>query len=283
MRRLFGFALTSALLGLFIVVPMVQGQGFIVTSKSISEDLPLDPRSSDWDKAPGVTIPLSSQIIFTPRATSTPLGRSSVRQVEVKSLNNGKQIAIRLEWPDRTDNSGQILEDTPYFKDAAAIQFPAPGGKEQPYFGMGNEGSPVNIWQWRSDLENDQALRAIPLGDSYAGESSSNVGRNWYDGVWKPLGPPKDKERMSPVEDLIAVGFSTLSLQDSQDVMGKGVYDGSGKWSAVFLRDLQTKDKEDVVLKKGATVPIAFAMWDGNNEERDGLKSISTWHELKID
>jgi hypothetical protein len=282
MRRLFGFALISALLGLFIMVPVVQGQGFMVTSKSVSGDLPLDPRSSEWEKAPSVTIPLSSQIIFTPRATITPLGRSSVRQVEVKSLNNGKQIAIRLEWPDLTNNGHQILEDTPYFKDAAAIQFPAPGGKGQPYFGMGNEGSPVNIWQWRSDLENDQALRSIPLGDSYAGDSTSNIGRNWYDGIWKPLGPPKDKERKSPVEDLIAVGFSTLSLQDSQDVMGKGVY-GSGNWSVVYLRDLETKDKEDAVLKKGATVPIAFAVWDGSNEERDGLKSISTWHDLKID
>jgi hypothetical protein len=282
MRRLFGFALISALLGLFIVVPVVQGQSFTVASKSVSGDLPLDPRSSEWNKAPSVTIPLSSQIIFTPRATVTPLGRSSVRQVEVKSLNNGKQIAIRLEWPDLTDNSGPILEDTPFFRDAAAIQFPAPGGKEQPYFGMGNEGSPVNIWQWKSELENDQALRALPLGDSYAGNSSSNIGRNWYDGIWAPINPPKDKERKSPVEDLIAVGFSTLSLQDSQDVMGKGVY-GGGKWSVVYLRDMETKDKEDVVLKKGTTVPIAFAVWDGSNEERDGLKSISTWHDLKIE
>jgi len=51
----------------------------------------------------------------------------------------------------------------------------------------------------------------------------------------------------------------------------------------VFLRDLQTKDKEDAVLKKGGTVPVAFAVWDGSNEERDGLKSISTWHEFKVE
>jgi hypothetical protein len=264
------------------MVPMVQGQGLIVTSKSVSGDLPLDPRSSDWDKAPSLTIPLSSQIIFTPRATVTPLGRSSVRQVDVRSLNNGKQIAFRLEWPDLTDNSAKILEGTGDFRDAAAIQFPAPGGKEQPYFGMGHEGSPVNIWQWKSELQHQNALRAIPLGDSYAGESFSNIGRSWYDGIWTPLGPPKNLERTSPVEDLIAVGFSTLSLQDSQDVLGKGVY-GAGKWSVVFLRDMETKDKEDAVLKKGTTVPIAFAVWDGSNEERDGLKSISTWHEVKIE
>jgi hypothetical protein len=282
MKRSFSFALIGILFGLFVAIPVVQGEGFTVTSKSVSGDLPLDPRSSDWEKAPAMMIPLSSQIIFTPRAFMTPLGRSSVRQVEVKSLHNAKQIAIRLEWADLTDDSHPILEDTPKFRDAAAVEFPAPGGKELPYFGMGNESSPVNIWQWKSELENGQALRAIPLGDSYAGESLSNIGRSWYDGLWTPLSPPRDRERTSPVEDLIAVGFSTLSLQDSQDVMGKGIYN-PGKWSVVFLRDLQTKDKEDVVFTKGSTVPIAFAIWDGNNEERDGLKSISTWHDLKIE
>ena len=284
MKRYVGIvAVIGAVVGLLLVtaIPQAQAQALTVVSHSVKGKLPLDPRLSIWDRAPRTTIPLSSQIIFSPRAFVLPLGRSSVRMVEVKSLNNGKQIAIRLAWPDQTDNSTGILEDTYFFRDAAAVQFPAPGGKGEPYFGMGNKGAPVNIWQWRAELENTVARRELPLGASYAGVSTSDVGKRWHDGVWTPAVPPRKLERKSSVEDLIAVGFSTLSLQDSQDVMGKGVR-GAGQWMVVFLRDLKTKDKVDAVLKKGKTVPIGFAVWDGSNEERDGLKSISTWHKLKI-
>jgi hypothetical protein len=29
-------------------------------------------------------------------------------------------------------------------------------------------------------------------------------------------------------------------------------------------------------------VPIAFAVWDGNNIERNGMKALSTWFTLKL-
>src|SRR3989449_6217293 len=32
-----------------------------------------------------------------------------------------------------------------------------------------------------------------------------------------------------------------------------------------------------VQFKLGMSVPVAFAVWDGQNVERDGMKAISTW------
>jgi DMSO reductase family type II enzyme heme b subunit len=49
----------------------------------------------------------------------------------------------------------------------------------------------------------------------------------------------------------------------------------------VYKRALATSDPNDVQLKAGA-VPIAFAVWDGQNLERDGMKGISTWFTLQI-
>ena len=30
------------------------------------------------------------------------------------------------------------------------------------------------------------------------------------------------------------------------------------------------------------SVPIAFAVWDGTNVERNGMKALSTWFTLKL-
>lgn len=262
-------------------VPMVDSQGLMVISKSIKEDIPTDARALVWNKVEGVTIPLSSQIIANPRTFTLPKGRSSARWINMKSLNNGKDIAFLLEWDDITENS--ILDDTAAYRDAVALNFPVSASeKDVPYFGMGHGGKEdphmVNIWQWKADLEAGRD-RAVPLGSSYPGEGLK-YSIDWYQGRLYNL-PPKEQERKGPVEDLNAVSFGTLTLQDSQDVMGKGVWSG-GKWRVILYRPMTTKDKDDVQFKKG-TRYIAFAVWDGANLEKDGQKSISTWHELKID
>ena len=261
-------------------VPWVNSQGLMVISKFVKVGIPADPRSPVWGKVDSITVPLSSQIIANPRAFALPKGKSSVRQVAVKSLNNGKEIAFLLEWDDMAENS--VLNDTAVYRDAIALEFPVEVPKreaENPYFGMGHEGLAVNIWQWKADLEGGRD-RAVPLGASYPG-TGLKYSVDWYQGQIYNL-PPKEKQRKGPVEDLNAEHFGTLTLQDSQDVMGKGVWSG-GKWRVVFYRPMNTKDKDDAKFKKGAILPIAFAVWDGSNLEKDGQKSISTWHELKVE
>lgn len=267
---------TSVLLN----IPPASSQGLTVVSKSVKGDISADPRSPVWGKVDSLTIPLSSQIIANPRAFALPKGKSSVRQVTVKSINNGKDIAFLLEWDDMAENS--IVNDTAVYRDAAALEFPVVVPKreaENPYFGMGHEEVPVNIWQWKADLEGGRD-RAVPLGASYPGEGLK-YSVDWYQGQIYQL-PSKEKQRKGPVEDLNAERFGTLTLQDSQDVMGKGVWSG-GKWKVVFFRRMTDKDKDDIQFKKGAMIPIAFAVWDGSNLEKDGQKSITTWHELKVE
>lgn len=294
---MFAKRIVLVLFALCLLLPYplsASGEGLTLTSPLTKGDVPNDPFSPVWEKVGGTIVPLSSQIIAQPRAFGTPKGVSSARWVNVRSVNNGKEIAFLLEWEDSTKDPNRVhpgsptfmdpFNDTATFRDAAAIEFPVtiPKSEEdRPYFGMGHEGAQVNIWQWKADLEEGRD-RAVPLGSSYAGESLNQTAKKWYDnGVWVDV-PPKDKLRKGPVEDLIAVGFSTISLQDSQDVNGRGVYSG-GKWRVVFYRTMTTNDKEDTSFKEGSTIPIAFAIWDGSNDERDGMKSIATWHQLKIE
>lgn len=85
--------------------------------------------------------------------------------------------------------------------------------------------------------------------------------------------------RRSPVEDLNAEGFSTLTTQAHQDVDGKGNWLNS-RWSVVFKRSLTTSDQNDTQFS-GGKAPMAIAIWNGQNKERNGQKAVTQFHTLE--
>ena len=85
--------------------------------------------------------------------------------------------------------------------------------------------------------------------------------------------------RVSAVEDMNAEGFSTLTTQAHQDVQGEGNWNNN-RWSVVFKRSLSNSDTNDTQFKGGKT-PMAIAVWNGQNKERNGQKGITQWNELK--
>ena len=61
------------------------------------------------------------------------------------------------------------------------------------------------------------------------------------------MGVPSNNRR-SPVEDLTAAGYSTLTTQEEQDVLGRGVWQDK-TWRVVFKRTLVNSDNADVQFK----------------------------------
>jgi DMSO reductase family type II enzyme heme b subunit len=88
----------------------------------------------------------------------------------------------------------------------------------------------------------------------------------------------------SPVEDANARGFGSFKSQPAggQNVGGKGVW-RDGFWSVLVTRDLKSKDADDVKLVAGKSVPVAFAVWNGQQRDRNGRKVISNWYQLVLD
>ena len=84
--------------------------------------------------------------------------------------------------------------------------------------------------------------------------------------------------RVSSVEDLNAEGFSTLTTQAHQDVDGEGNW-RNNRWAVVFKRALKTGDSNDTQFGGGKT-PMAIAIWNGNNKERNGQKAVTQWNTL---
>ena len=97
------------------------------------------------------------------------------------------------------------------------------------------------------------------------------------------------KNKTGKVLDMNAQGFGTLTVQDHQDVKGKGVYQ-NGVWKVVFTRALSTAHPEqDTQINPGEFINIAFAIWDGKKldsgelKEKGSQKAVSSWWYFRAD
>lgn len=274
----------------FLKIPLASSQGVTIAAANVEGALPLDDVGAAlWDEATAVSVPLSAQIVARPM-----FPEANVKAVDVRALYNDDQIAFLVEWEDETmDETAVRVQD---FADAVAIQFPLAEG--QPFFCMGQQGGNVNIWHWKADWQAGMVARqdvdtvypdmyvdGYAFADTEAGAAapvSSYTDINYLpamaaDNLFASV------SYASPVEDLIAGSFGTLTAQpaDMQNVQGHGEY-ADGKWRVTFVRDLTAVTGDDAQFENGQVYSLAFAAWDGANEERNGQKSTSQWVSLHL-
>jgi hypothetical protein len=270
---------TAALLSQ-LDIRLASSQAISIVARQTKEKVPLnDPLASVWDGVTPVQIPLSAQ------GAVVPIGGGSIRAVSVRSLTDGKRMYFRLEWDDQTKNTSAFAPQE--FRDAAAIEFPANGASTTPSFCMGQANSNVNIWQWKGDWQADIDQGFVSVPHAYPNAEADlypfHDDVTFYPG--RAVGNPfSQTNRKSPVQDLVAAGFGTLTGADAQSVEGKGIWQG-GRWYVLFARDMNMGfDREFYVpFGAGQTTNVAFAVWDGANSERDGLKSVSSFADLQIE
>jgi DMSO reductase family type II enzyme heme b subunit len=309
--------LTAALLALLGMVLPISVSATTIEVVRVHSKIPVDPSHVFWSnygptKGKSVVLDLQPQMITNPMWPAP-----ATKWVSVKAVNNGKEIAIRLEWVDPTRND--IMVQSQQYKDQAAVMFPVNPSGPVPPFTMGGEGERVNIWQWKAtwnkegagtagneamqDLEDQYDYMAMGSGSYYIYEPDGKLvlaprqspkvserhtyidpGMGKNEGVFNPGRATgnilsDNTLRRSPVEDLNAEGFSTLTTQSHQDVDGSGNW-SNNRWMVVFKRSLKTEDPNDTQFT-GKETPIAFAVWNGNNKERNGQKALTIFHTLK--
>lgn len=285
-KRLWWMSIFSlaALLTLYRV-PLVSSQGVVITVARVEGEVPArDSASPEWQKATAIEVPLSAQQVTKPF-----LLNASVRTVTVRALHNDAQIAILVEWEDATENAQMVrVQD---FRDAVALQFPLAAGP--PFYCMGQAGANVNIWHWKADWQADLIARAdmhtvytdmyvdaYTFADPEKGKQASiaDYSETQYVPAMAVGNLFANTSLNSPVEDLIAGGFGSLTAQlpEEQNVQGYGVWENE-RWKVIFTRMLQSPDEADVNFVPGKEYAISFAVWDGANQERNGQKSTSQW------
>lgn len=249
-----------------------------------TEQLPLtDPSAAIWQQAAPIEVALTAQSAVTPA-----LLEKSINSVRVRSLNDGQWISFLIEWQDSTRDVHALKPDE--FRDAAAMQFPL--NPEARGACMGARGLQVNLWHWKADWQEDIDKGFQEVTDAYpnfwldlypyaVGEPPYSMPESWnsvdarrYMAGWAAGNPFSDPYRVTPVQELAAEGFGTATHRLRQAVLGRGEWN-NGTWRVVMSRPLTSDDESAVQFAPGGTHYVAFAVWNGSNDERGPRKQLS--------
>lgn len=232
--------------------------------------LPSGPMDNFWESLDPVRVPLNP---LWPEP-------NQIYAVAVSAVTDGKKLAVLLQWRDELPQNTAIrVQD---FQDGAALQFSLSG--KYGFLGMGDKENPVNLWNWKAGWQAEAEGGGPPDMDS--------IYQSMHVDAWKftnystaiSAGNVTSQPHKTPVEDANAAGFGSFRSQPlkQQNVQGKGIWH-DGFWNVIFVRDLKSKDADDVRFVAGKSVPVAFAIWNGEQGDRNGRKMVSNWYQLMLD
>lgn len=282
------FPTTATLAGLMLMLslpgwaaPAIEASASSETSKKL-----LDPHHASWQKQPECSVQMLPQNIAIPN-----LKKPIFQELKVRGAISEGWLLLRLEWQDNTRDAEVTRGE---FTDACAVELPIKGNAQDTSPFMGNPGKPVQLIHWKAIWQDDieKGYRDVehaypnhyydyyPLAKGKKAEDISGAAL-----LWNPArrlkNPVSETRRSQPVEELIAEGFGSSTTQKQNDSKARGVHK-EGRWSVVIARPLQTNDGSDAPLKKGSTVPVAFALWDGATGNRGARKHYAMWVDLKL-
>jgi len=218
--------------------------------------------------------------------------------LEVQAVHDNNSIAVRLAWSDTTEDRHSL--QTQSFDDAIALELYR--GDAEPFLGMGNSQSPVDVWLWNADRQDpllavDEAyprtvVDIYPFSEQVV--ATAEFGRPGTKLENQPeislpavaVGNQIAPRAGNPVGTSLAAGGPgslTFRVPKSQLVKSHGAWHGS-RWSVVMTRQLRvTSHGEGVSLATGDRASIAFAIWDGAHRDRGPQKLISIWQDLVLE
>ncbi len=186
-----------------------------------------DTNAAAWSAVQPSQFPLSPQVHWKERIQEV-----TVKDVKVRALHDGNQVAILLEYADPTEDPD----------DAAALEFMV--GDKKAHFAHGQpmaqvEGGPVNIWYWKNKAAKAVDMSAKGFGTLKAQEHQDVTGKGAYaNGTWKvvfarPLSTehPAEDTQIKPGEFInIAFAIWDGKKLESGDLREKGSQKAVSSW-----------------------------------------------------
>ena len=217
--------------GAAVIVTMVLGaasfsfaqESVAVRATLMTGGLPLDdPNAAAWTSVAPASFPMSPQVHWKDRIQEV-----TVKDVSVRALHDGNQVAILLEYSDPTQDPD----------DAAALEFMV--GDKKAHFAHGQpllqvEGGPVNIWFWKNKTNKAVDMSAKGFGTLKPQEHQDVKAKGVYsNGTWKIVfsrnlstGHAEEDVQITPGE-FISIAFAVWDGR--KDGAGELVEKGSQK------------------------------------------------------
>jgi len=234
-----------------------------------------DPWDDVWSQTNVVDLPLSAQLMVAPKGGTRD-------GVKVRALHDTERLYVLLEWRDVAADTA--VGSVTAYGDAAALQFPAASSTEVPPLCMGSPTAIVNIWQWKAAWQEDARADFTKIASSYP-RATVDAYPFAEDPVYAPARELGNlvaaRARSSPVENLHAGQYSTLTTASTQPVGGIGVW-RDGTWRVLFTRAFASSEDGDARFALGDSIDAAAAIWDGGAAERDGQKAVSTFFAIRV-
>jgi DMSO reductase family type II enzyme heme b subunit len=272
-------------LGLFLTALMASAgsaaaQGSLMAVRVKGVGPITNPDGGFWKTARPVKVAMLPQTVTRPQKPD-----AAVKDLLVKAVHNGGWVAFLIEWKDPTRSDRIVLDN---FGDQVAVQLPVNARAAPPSPMMGNPGGRVNIMQWRAAFQRDldtgpptvRDLYPNAWADVYPDEVLSASDARPYTGALG-IENPISRGRASPVLDQMAEGWGTMTVKPDQHALGKGVW-GNGAWRVVITRPMVSDDVNAPQLEPGLRTVVAFAVWEGGNQEVGARKAWAPWMTLVI-
>ncbi|WP_413936560.1 ethylbenzene dehydrogenase-related protein [Nitrospira sp. BLG_1] len=186
-----------------------------------------DPNAAAWSSAPPATFPMSPQVHWQNRIQEV-----TVKDVIVRALHDGKQVAVLVEYADPTQDPD----------DAAALEFMV--GDKKAHFAHGQpmlqvEGGPVNIWFWKNKTAKAVDMNAKGFGTLKAQEHQDVKAKGVYsNGTWKVVfsrdlstGHAEEDVQITPGQ-FISIAFAVWDgrKDGAGDLVEKGSQKAVSSW-----------------------------------------------------
>ena len=190
-----------------VQVPVPAGEPTVVSSSvsapRVKGTLPTDdPAAAVWSSAPPATFPMSPQVHWPTRNLE-----ATVKDMVVRGLHDGTNVAILLEYADPTEDPD----------DAAAVQFMV--GDKKAHFAHGQpmaqvEGGPVNIWYWKNKDGKGVDMNAKGFGTLKIQDHQDVKAKGAYaNGRWKVVfSRPLDTGHPEEDTQITTAGFINIGF-----------------------------------------------------------------------
>lgn len=248
-----------------LILSVSNAQEYIKAMKVPGDISIIGPKSKAWLSAQ------YSDVVLYPHTVNKPSNFENLKpkKAKVKALYNEKNIAFLIKWKDSTHNA-QLECCSKKRLDGFALQLPTVYDQPSklPYISMGSKERPVVVHLQKAFSKKEN------LEDNAT--SHLEVFKEYHDTFHEPI---ENNKKLNVGRFFLTEGSKKIMISEEESkassmqiVYKNNIYKGT------LSRTLETKN---ISLKQGV-FPVSFVIWDGSEDNIDGIEFISSWIGVRL-